>query len=152
MLAARRCGMPKNAIRRHSEALQFMRYRVKTMYGISEENYKGAVFEPLFGTGQGSGATPAVWLSLVVLLLHNFDRIIPHRINFAPISGGRIHSRSSDALVDYTLLGFTSNDDTSYEDLIRRLQEVAQTWEHLLFLSGGKLNLSKCSWFILRWE
>ena len=27
-----------------------------------------------------------------------------------------------------------------------------QTWEHLLFLSGGKLNLSKCSWYIVRWE
>ena len=80
MLAARRCGMPKNAIRLHSEALQFMRYTVKTMYGISEANYHGTVFEPLFGTGQGSGASPAVWLSLVVLLHHTFDRIVPHRM------------------------------------------------------------------------
>ena len=152
MLAARRCGMPKNAIRLHSEALQFMRYTVKTMYGISEANYHGTVFEPLFGTGQGSGASPAVWLSLVVLLLHTFDRIVPHRMNFDPISGGRPHSRSSDAFVDDTSLGFTSTDDTSYEDIVTRLQEVAQTWEHLLFLSGGKLNLSKCSWFVLRWE
>ena len=60
MLAARRCGMPKNAIRLHSEALQFMRYTVKTVYGISEANYSGTIFEPLFGTGQVSGASPAV--------------------------------------------------------------------------------------------
>ena len=129
-----------------------MRYTVETMYGISEANYHGTVFEPLFGTGQGSGASPAVWLSLVVLLLHTFDRIVPHRMNFDPISGGRPHSRSSDAFVDDTSLGFTSTDETSYEDIVTRLQEVAQTWEHLLFLSGGKLNLSKCSWFVLRWE
>jgi hypothetical protein len=32
MLAARRCGMPKNAVRLHAEALQFMRYTVKTAY------------------------------------------------------------------------------------------------------------------------
>ena len=73
MLAARRCGMPINAIRRHSEALQFMKYTIKTIYGISEENYAGTPFEPLFGTGQGSGASPAVWLTLVVLLLHTLD-------------------------------------------------------------------------------
>jgi hypothetical protein len=30
MLAARRCGMPDNAIRLHAEALQFMKYTVKT--------------------------------------------------------------------------------------------------------------------------
>lgn len=29
---------------------------------------------------------------------------------------------------------------------------VPQTWEHLLHLSGGKVNLSKCSWFIVKWE
>jgi hypothetical protein len=38
MLAARRCGMPKNAIRLHADALQFMKYMVKTVYGISESN------------------------------------------------------------------------------------------------------------------
>jgi hypothetical protein len=71
MLAARWCGMPTNAIRLHAEALQFMQYTVKTMYGISENNYHGTAFAPLFGTGQGSGASPAVWLTLVVLLLHS---------------------------------------------------------------------------------
>jgi hypothetical protein len=153
MLAARRCGMPRNAIRLHADALQFMQYTVKTMYGISADNYHGTPFAPLFGTGQGSGASPAVWLSLVVLLLHTFDRLIPHRMNFVPISGARAHSRSSDAFVDDTSVGFTStNDDTQYSDLILKLQEVAQTWEKLLFLSGGKLNLSKCSWYVLRWE
>jgi hypothetical protein len=153
MLAARRCGMPQNAIRLHADALKFMKYTVKTMYGISTDNYQGTPFAPLFGTGQGSGASPAVWLSLVVLLLHTFDRLIPHRMNFVPISGAREHSRSSDAFVDDTSVGFTSTqEDLIYSDLILQLQEVAQTWERLLSLSGGKLNLSKCSWYVLRWE
>ncbi|KAI2509565.1 hypothetical protein MHU86_4826 [Fragilaria crotonensis] len=86
MLAARRCGMPKNAIRLHADALQFMKYTVKTVYGVSDANYSGTPFAPLFGTGQGSGASPAVWLSLVVLLLHTFDRIVPHRFHFEPIA------------------------------------------------------------------
>jgi hypothetical protein len=153
MLAARRCGMPRNAIRLHADALRFMKYTVKTMYGISTENYHGTPFAPLFGTGQGSGASPAVWLSLIVLLLHTFDRMIPHRMNFVPISGAREHSRSSDAFVDDTSVGFTSTrDDMEYSDLILQLQAAAQTWEKLLSLSGGQLNLKKCSWYVLRWE
>ena len=153
MLAARRCGMPHNAIKLHSEALQFMRYTVKTVYGVSEINYAGTEFEPLFGTGQRSGASPAVWLSMVVVLLHTLDRIIPDRMNFDPILSGSPHSRLCDAFVDDTSVGFTSSNETeTLEGLISRLQRVAQTWEHLLYLSGGKLNLSKCSWYVLRWE
>jgi hypothetical protein len=153
MLAARRCGMPKNAVRLHAEALKFMRYTVKTAYGVSELNYFGTPFAPLFGTGQGSGASPAVWLSLVVLLLHAFDRIVPHRMHFEPIASGRPHSRSSDAFVDDTSVGFTSDDDdASYADLLARLEFAAQSWEKLLHVSGGKLNLKKCSYFVLQWE
>ena len=50
LAAARRCGIP----------MEFMKYFVKTVYGISKENYEGTPFAPLFGTGQGSGASPAV--------------------------------------------------------------------------------------------
>ena len=63
------------------------------------------------------------------------------------------HQRLADAFVDDTALCFTSSSsDTSYKQLVKKLKHIAQTWEHLLFLSGGKLNLSKCSWYILRWE
>ena len=75
MLAARRCGMPCHAIQTHARALELMQYTVKTIYGVSEDSYRGTPFEPLFGTGQGSGASPAVWLTLVVLLLHTLDRV-----------------------------------------------------------------------------
>ena len=145
MLAARKCGMPANAVRTHADALQFMKYTVKTVYGISESNYHGTEVAPLFGTGQGSGASPAVWLSLVVILLQTMDRLIPDRMNFTPIcSGARPHARLSDAFVDDTSMGFTSTaDDRTYDELVGTLERIAQTWEHLLYLSGGKLNLSK---------
>jgi hypothetical protein len=146
MLAARRCGMPKHAIQLRADALKFMKYTVKTAYGVSESNYSGTPFAPLFGTGQRSGASPAVWLSLVIVLLHTFDRIVPHRMHFEPVSARRTHSRSLDAFVDNTSVGFTSSeDDVSYTDLLTRLASVVQSWERLLHLSGGKLNLKNSS-------
>jgi hypothetical protein len=152
MLAARKCRMPNHAFRSHSDALFFMRYVVKTVYGVSEDTYQGTVFEPLFGTGQGCGASPSAWLTLVVILLQTLDKLVPDRITFSCPRRELTHSRLSDAFVDDTYLGFTSSSPSSLESLVSKLKNVAQTWEHLLFLSGGKLNLSKCSWYIVRWE
>jgi aconitase B len=75
MLDARRCGMPKRAIHTHANKVKFMKYAVKTMYGIFETIYvSGTLFEPLFGTGQGSGASPAVvWLVLIVKTMYGIS-------------------------------------------------------------------------------
>ena len=152
MLAARRCGMPTHAIRTHAKALEFMKYTVKTVYGISEDSYQGTPFAPLFGTGQGSGASPAVWLSLVVILLNTLDKVIPDRISFRSPDGTLDHRRLVDAFVDDTAIGFTDTGDKSFHDLVSTLEHIAQTWEQILFFSGGSLNLGKCSWYIMYWD
>ncbi|KAI2509680.1 hypothetical protein MHU86_4800 [Fragilaria crotonensis] len=87
MMAARRCGMPKEAVRTHATALQLMQYMVKTIHGVSSDSYSGTMMAPLFGTGQGSGASPAVWLSLVVILLNTLERVVPNRIRFKSADG-----------------------------------------------------------------
>jgi hypothetical protein len=43
MLAARRCGMPENAVRTHATCLQFMKYMVKTKHGVSEDKTPTAI-------------------------------------------------------------------------------------------------------------
>ena len=119
---------------------------VKTVHGISDENYCGTPFAPLFGTGQGSGASPAVWLSLVVILMNTLDRLIPERMEFTSFDEMQTHSRLIDAFVDDTSLGFTDPGLLSVPEMIRRINHIAQTWERLLHFSGGSLNLGKCSW------
>jgi hypothetical protein len=129
-----------------------MRYYVKTVHGISEDCYKGTVFEPLFRTGQGSGASPAAWLTLIVILLNTVDRELPDdRMTFIDPLTKKPHSRLADAFVDDTMLGKTNSGNLSYEDLIGRLQLIAQTWERLLSYSGGAINLSKYFYYVLYW-
>ena len=93
MLAARRCGMPEHAVMTHAAALELMQYTVKTVNGISENSYQGTEFEPLFGTSQGSGASPAAWLTLVVLLLNTLENVVPDRIFFRSPNGTLEHRR-----------------------------------------------------------
>jgi hypothetical protein len=107
--------MPKNAIRTHADTLKFMKYAVKTMYGISETNYHGTPFEPLFGTGQGSGASPVVWLTLIVILMNTMD-------------SGRFLSRIYQCLryglpsVDQPASGYCANLGTTAPSLWRRTE------------------------------
>jgi hypothetical protein len=114
MLAAQCCGIPDNAISTHSLALQFMRCAVKTVHGVSKETYTGTDIEPLFGAGQqGSGASPAVWLSLVVLLLNTLERLVPDRLVIESPNGCLTHSQLLvDAFVDDRSIGLTDLDST----------------------------------------
>jgi hypothetical protein len=52
----------------HAKALLGMRYYVKTAHGLSKQFYKVTRQFLLFGTGQGSGALPAIWLTITCLL------------------------------------------------------------------------------------
>jgi hypothetical protein len=152
MLAARRLGMPANAIRTHETSLKLMKYFVKRVHGISELNYKGTPFEPLFGTGQGSGASPAVWLTLVVLLLDCLDTLIKSRMKFQSPDGKTFHERLAEAFVDDTSMGHTDDGSLRHSEMIKELhalQHIAQTWEKLLHYSGGALNLKKCHRWLL---
>ena len=152
MLAARRCGMPKEAVSTHAKSLELMKYTVKTVHGISDSSYTGTAFAPLFGTGQGSGASPAVWLSLVVLLLNTLKRVVPQRMSFMSPDGVNVRSSLVDAFVDDTALGYTDEGDLSMEEMTTQLETMAQTWEQLLHFSGGALNLGKCSWYMMYWD
>jgi hypothetical protein len=97
-----------------------MHNTVKTIYGISQDNYQWTLFEPLFGTGQDSGASPAVWLTLLVLLLHTFDKVVTERMSFPSPDRTVTQSRLVvNAFVDDTcILGFTDNKGASYDGLI----------------------------------
>jgi hypothetical protein len=138
MLAARRWGMPTSAVATHAEALQFMKYFVKTAFGISEANYVGTVFEPLFGTGQGSGGSPPAWISLSSVFLDCYDHIVPDTMEFkSPDEKDHFLQRAMQ-YVDDTTLGRTSEGET-YAEKVVRLEHIIQVWENLLHLSGGGL-------------
>jgi hypothetical protein len=62
------------------------------------------------------------------------------------------HSRLIDAFVDDTSLGYTDASFMTLDTMINELTEMAQTWEKLLFYSGGALHLSKCSWHVMYWD
>ena len=152
MLAARRCGMPDQSIRIHAETLQKMEYAVKTQFGTSTGTYTGSKEEPLFGTGQGSGASPAAWLSLVVILMNTMDKLISERVSFQSPDNAERHSRLIDAFVDDTSISFNTDEEIDMATMVHKITNIASCWNRLLHYSGGALNLQKCAYHITMWE
>ena len=84
--------------------------------------------------------------------MNTLDRMIPERMSFSSPDSSMHHSRLIDAFVDDTSLGFSDAGFLTLETMVAKLNKMAQLWENLLSLSGGALNLSKCSWYVMHWS
>ncbi len=157
MLACRRLGMPSHAIKCQAETLRKMKYSVKHSYGVSDTYYESTDKEPLFGTGQGSGASPAICLGVVVILLNALDRISAEEnipgLEFSDPWNEYSENWRVGAFVDDTNQGVMDTSGTFLpSELVEHLRHSGQTWERLLHISGGSLNLAKCSWTLQYWQ
>jgi len=59
----------------------------------------------LFGTGQGSGASPAIWLTIVVCLLAALTALAPLAMTYTDPWSKIFDTRNADSYVDDTSLG-----------------------------------------------
>jgi hypothetical protein len=119
--------------------LQEARYKLRTAAGISEREYSHSTQFPLYGSGQGSGNSPALWLFISATLFDVHDRFA-HGATFQDPSGA--------ILVQLKLSGFVDDTNASLNDwqpqhqadlstLLTQITHDAQTWNDLLFISGG---------------
>jgi hypothetical protein len=155
MIAAQRLGMPPSAIATHAGTLHKMQYAIKSAFGVSEGYVQSSPGAFLFGTGQGSGASPAVWLTISTVLLATLSDLVPRGMRYSSPNKKCTVERHSDAFVDDTQNGLTDAHLAkvwSLKTLIVQLKQMAQTWERILHCSGGALELSKCSYYILFWK
>ena len=130
-----------------------MEHRIKSRHGLFK-SYSGTNSVALEGTGQGSGASPAIWLIYMVSLLNAFK-------DFSP--GMTVTSPFEDLFVFILAIFFVDdgmpgvNDAFEEEalplsDLLQTAQQLSQSWEKLLFASGGALELTKCFAYIMFWD
>jgi hypothetical protein len=153
MIACRRLGVPESACLLQAITLASMIYYIKTARGISSGTYTNTIWDPIFGTGQGSCASPALWLAISIILLQALS-LSGHGVRFESPTKEWTHERHADAFVDDATL--VTNDQTELQPqtpytLARNLEHSAQIWRDLLFASGGDLELKKCFYYILHW-
>ena len=153
-LIGRKFGLHKNVVFVHANTLEETKYKLKTSMGVSEEFYANCKAFPIYGTGQGSGNSPAIWciVSSVLFSCHQ-DRA--HGAYFCTPDQKMSVSLSMIGFVDDST-GQTNDflsDDQSNPDFLRAIMQLdAQLWNDLLWLSGGLLELGKCSFHHLHFD
>jgi hypothetical protein len=153
MIACIAVGLPLAAAAMHNKTHHGMVHAIKTKHGMLR-TYTGTDDKPLEGSGQGSGASPAIWLIYCISLLHAFREFTP---------GMHVSSPFETLMVTILAIFYVDDGMPGINDalddeaaplpiLLQRAGEATQAWERLLFASGGALELSKCFAYVMYWD
>eukprot|EP00957_Ditylum_brightwellii_P082211 6251548-Ditylum_brightwellii.AAC.1 len=121
-----------------------MTHYIKTSEGVSNDHYKHTPEYGKFGEGQGKASSLSNWLfqsSTILNALH------------ALVSGIFLFSICQKFTAKCTAEAYVDDADCTYIDqtkqsktpaqIRQKIQHIAQTWENLLYDTGGKLSLKK---------
>ena len=154
MLVSRKFGVPDQVAKMNSATLEHAEYRIRTNMGLAKTGYRHSVSHPIYGTGQGSANSPAIWCFLSSALFDGYDSVATQATYSS--ANGEVHQRLG-------LIGFVDdcNGQTnqfptqvtkdSIPQLLIQAKSNAQYWSDLLQASGGALELSKCSCHVVNW-
>jgi hypothetical protein len=153
-LIGRKKGLHTNVVYVHATTLREAKYKLKTAMGVSDDFYQHCTAYPIYGTGQGSTNSPVIWIIISSTL---FD------IHNQRAHGAHFCSPDQSSSISFSIVGFVddsncqtnnflSNDQMSCVSLIAEATADAQLWADLLWLSGGYLELPKCSYHLIHFE
>eukprot|EP00957_Ditylum_brightwellii_P143120 10904986-Ditylum_brightwellii.AAC.1 len=128
-----------------------MCHHVKTTAGVSTAHY---IHEPgckQYGKGQGKTSSPANWLFQISTLLGALQKLVLG-INMFSVCNQYVEQRVAEAFVDNTDCTYVDQKDQANKTPSRirnQLKSIAQTWENLIFGSGGSLSHDKTYWWLI---
>ena len=145
VIACQRLGLAVKAGDLLYSSLEKLTHRVRTLYGLSTA-YGTTADCPLFGSGQGSGGSPTFWAVIADALFNTIDDY-GHGLSLQDPRATVRCNRNEDGYVDDTSLGVDGRDNNPHERIIT----AAQRHERVLYATGGKLALKKCTWVLITW-
>jgi hypothetical protein len=144
-------GVPSSYRHMQSHNLKNSIFRLRTALGNSHNTYTNSPTTPIHGTGQGSCASPAIWLMISSFLMDILSRRA-NGMHMIDIMNSTTITQWIDGFVDDTSI-FTNNPSSSDDISVlkAKLQYDGNYWAGLLAASGGHLELIKCFYYILTW-
>jgi hypothetical protein len=155
ILVSQYYGVPKKHCKLQSTTLQNTEFRIRTALGDSLRTYNFFLSNPIHSTGQGSCASPAIWLFISSFLMYMLQAQA-NGMSMEYVKMNTFEKRLCqwiEGFVDDTSifanLEFGNND---LSELLEKIESDGQLWEQLLHTTGGELELSKCFYYILSWR
>ncbi len=126
-----------------------MQYELKIGFGESVESYGGTPLSPNSGLGQGSGASPPVFLALSSLIVNAYC-YLGHGAKICSSYVGHLFNVSAVMYVNGTdLLHWPDSAHLDPDNLIAYVQQATMDYGHLAQASGNILKGKKCSVYFM---
>jgi len=154
-LACQRSGMPKPMEHLHNSILLQTKYHIKTSFGTSKQTYTSTLNSPLQGQGQGSGNAPACWNATSSPMWTALRHLSPLQFTTTTPDKSITTSTQGVAFVDDAINMFNyplQEPLPNQEQTMEHFSHLVQTWEKLLYSTGGALNPDKCFWYAMLWD
>ena len=156
MLASRRLGATKEMCRLQADTLKNIQHSLRTAFGPSIHSYTSTDSIEIHGQGQGSRAGPPTWVFVSSLLLDCMEKLATG-VHFTCPYQQVHHRRHNNAFVD-DVTGYTNcfvdelHGCHKVDKTLTLMQKDATIWNELLQVSGGKLALHKCLYYVVSWQ
>ena len=142
-------GVPLEGVEAMLEAIQEMKYFLRTAYGDST-NFANSKIEVKYqGLCQGNGAAPAGWavISITVVCAHKKKG---HGATFVcPISKLKFVLAAVLFVDDCDLIHIDMVNDESAQQTFDKMQAAIDSWGRLLIATGGSYKPEKCFYHLL---
>ena len=132
-------GMPPKVCAVQGKTLAEMRCNLMTGLGPSELDYQHCHTFPIHGTGQGSAASPVIWITIVNNLIECHEQLGHGASHASPDDKSHLEFNAV-GFVDDCSCQVTGNPMTPDRTLLTKTQSDAQLWRDLLNVTGGELS------------
>ena len=146
----RREGTPKRVCKLRANTLHSTNFHIKTSLGTSKESYFHKQYL-IHGAGQGNGSVGSEFTFMSVPIIKSIEDTSPIWHSTNPNNNNKWETHMSVFIEDSRkFVTTTQRTNSNSLELCKLLQHTAQSWEHLMSTSGGKLNPSRCVFYILQ--
>jgi len=131
-------GVPIQFIRCYLLCIQTMRFFLKTGFGVATQSYGGTLDKPYMGLTQGSGASPAAWSAISTVIISAY-KAKGFGAYFTAAWSAICFTIAALLYVDDTdLLHMPSDNETTQDLFVARVQAATYYWAQLLQSTGGE--------------
>ena len=120
---------------------------------VSKKNIATKRNAVLHGIGQGNGGGPAMWIAHLTIMFAALSSVCVGFVMTCVTNIKKVTSVGTGYVDDVTLGLSLPRDEQQTEHMVhKKIKQMSQLWERLLYITGGKLELSKCFWIPIAWK
>jgi endonuclease/exonuclease/phosphatase family metal-dependent hydrolase len=141
-------GVPNRLVNLHNRLLEEMQYEVYIEGASKSLAYTSEKDNMVYGSGQGCGNSPFVWLFISNILLKMFNQ----EAVGATYNSQRNHRSTVIQATAYVDDVNTHHNVQNKNDCLEeQMQQDFRRWKDILEMSGGLLAQEKCSYYKIKW-